>query len=376
VGDAAEDALIGRTIAEKFKIEAFVGRGSMGSVYKARQLALKKTVALKVMRVHGTADRAYGIRFKREASFASKLDHPNSVRVVDFGQEPDGLLYMAMDFVQGKNLHAVLDSDWPLPVERMVTILAQTLAALHVAHGMGIIHRDLKPANILLVQRTDDDGNASELVKVCDFGVAKFLEEDGPGDGDGRSPSGISQSHNTTLTAHGMTVGTPAYMSPEQALGEKMDARSDIYAMGVIMFEMLTKRLPFDAGTPIKMMLKHVHAIPPRPSELCENVDARLEQICVKALHKSPDQRFQSAREMRAELLRESGGPQVGGERQALTMPPAAPLPGPRSTVRTDPPKSLGAAPTVEKKPAISATLVLSVVAVILALCALILAMK
>src|SRR5689334_3045949 len=103
----------------------------MGSVYKARQLALKKTVALKVMRVHGTADRAYGVRFKREASFASKLDHPNSVRVVDFGQEPDGLLYMAMDYVQGKNLHTILDSDWPLSSDRIVSILAQTLAALH-----------------------------------------------------------------------------------------------------------------------------------------------------------------------------------------------------------------------------------------------------
>jgi serine/threonine protein kinase len=362
-----DDALIGRTIAEKFRIEAFVGRGAMGSVYKARQLALRKTVALKVMRVHGAADRAYGVRFKREASAASRLDHPNSVRVIDFGQEPDGLLYMAMDYVEGRNLYTVLDEDWPLSNERIVSILSQTLAALQVAHAMGVVHRDLKPANILLVQHTDDDGVARELVKVCDFGVAKFLEDDRPKTEGGTAAKGsFPSSHNTTITSHGMTVGTPAYMSPEQALGEAMDARSDLYAVGVILFQMLTRQLPFEAMTPIKMMLKHVHVPPPRPSEFKPDVDSRLEGICMRALSKKPEDRHQSARDMRADLLGEIRQEFV---RTLVTREPAKDQPRSSAMDKAD-----KAAPVAKAQ--VAPTLVLSVLAFLLALCALILALR
>jgi eukaryotic-like serine/threonine-protein kinase len=298
---AVDDALLGRVIAGKFRIEALVGSGAMGTVYRARHLALKKNVAIKVMKVHGASDRRYAARFKREANAASRLDHPNSIRLLDFGQEPDGLLYIAMEFLEGRDLGYVLSHEWPITDQRIVHVLSQALAALAQAHDMAVVHRDLKPENIMLLTSKDDEGHLVESVKVCDFGVAKLVE-DGPTD-EVRPPFSSSASSTTTnLTAHGMTVGTPAYMSPEQALGDPSDLRSDIYQMGVILFQLLTRKLPFEAATAIKMMLKHVEQPAPHPSEFVANVNPRLEAICLRALRKKPDDRFPSAREMRAEL--------------------------------------------------------------------------
>ena len=146
--EPAEDPLIGRTIADKFRIEAFLGQGSMAVVYKARHLTLKRPIALKIMRVHAATDPKYAKRFKREANMAFRLDHPNSLRVLDFGQESDGILYMAMEFIEGKNLLTLIQEEWPLSAERISGILSQVLAALAMAHEMGIVHRDLKPENI------------------------------------------------------------------------------------------------------------------------------------------------------------------------------------------------------------------------------------
>jgi len=302
--EPAVDPMIGRTIADKFQIEAFVGGGSMGTVYRARHLALKRSIALKIMRVHGATDPKYAKRFKREASTAFKLDHPNSMRVLDFGQEPDGVLYMAMEYLEGRTLADVIAEEWPLSPERVSLILAQVLAALAVAHEMGIVHRDLKPENIMLVKQKDDDGVEQELVKVCDFGVAKLVEEEDPNDLGRSDPSEAraTTSNTTTLTKHGMTVGTPLYMAPEQALGQKTDARTDIYAVGVVLFQMLTKRLPFEASTPLQVMLKHIEEPAPKPSSLVDDVDEELERICLKALRKKPEARYQSARAMRAKL--------------------------------------------------------------------------
>jgi serine/threonine-protein kinase len=294
------DELIGRVIAGKLRIETLVGAGAMGSVYRAQHLALKKAVAIKVMKVHGATDRKYAQRFKREAKAASRLDHPNTIRLLDFGQEPDGLLYIAMELIEGRSLAQVILEEWPLPAERIVGILSQALAGLAKAHEIAIIHRDLKPENILLVKETDDEGQAVEIAKVCDFGVAKFVE-DGPPD-EIPPPMATHSSTQTTLTLHGMTVGTPAYMSPEQALGDRTDVRSDIYQMGVLLFQLLTRRVPFEAATAIKVMLKQIEEPPPLPSTLVEGIDPRLEAICLKALRKKPGQRHQSAREMRAEL--------------------------------------------------------------------------
>jgi serine/threonine-protein kinase len=303
--EADEQArVVGRTIGGKFAIERFLGGGAMGAVYLARQIALDKNVAVKVMHARLAADKAFAARFQREAKAASRLDHANSVRIIDYGEEEDGLLYIAMEYLEGRTLFDVIHQDWPLSKERVIDIVSQALAALATAHEMGVIHRDLKPENLMILVGKDDEGELIDVVKVCDFGIAKITERPrdtvrdpviapkGAGGGTG----------GKALTTSGMVVGTPEYMSPEQAKGEALDVRSDLYSMGVILYQLLVGRVPFHADSALGIVLKHVMEEPKPPSEIYPACDRALEGVCLKAIKKNKEERYQSAREMRSDL--------------------------------------------------------------------------
>jgi len=322
------DLLVGRTIGEKFALESLLGAGAMGAVYRAHHIALDKIVAVKVMHRGLLADPTFATRFHREAKAASRLDHPNSIRILDFGEEPDGLLYIVMDHLDGRDLLRVIQEDWPLPAWRTVEILSQALSALAVAHDMGVLHRDLKPENIMVLRNVNDDGTPTDVVKVLDFGIAKIT--------DGRDTQVPVSSTYSKLSTGGMLVGTPAYMSPEQAQGEPLDARSDLYSVGVILYQILTMCLPFEAASAVGLLLKHVHEKPPAPSSVSSAVHPGLEAVCLKAMSKQRRDRYPNAREMRAALrtavgldTKQSGG----GRRDALSPSPSVVHVGPRSVV-------------------------------------------
>lgn len=276
IPDAAE-ALVGREIAGgKLVVEELVGIGGMGAVFRARHKSLGKQVAVKVLHAKYREDLAFCARFHAEALAISQLDHPNLVRILDYGQEPDGLLYLAMDFLSGVELHEVLELQGTLPLTRIVDIGMQVSAALGHAHARGIIHRDVKPSNIVLVKGDDDEGRTVDVVKVCDFGIAAHA-----GSRD--------------------LVGTPAYMSPEQCAGGEVDGRSDVYALGIILYQLATGQLPFDHDDASKVINLQLNA-PPAPPSTIRSVDPRLDSLILRMLAKDPAERPQSMRELRGEL--------------------------------------------------------------------------
>jgi tetratricopeptide (TPR) repeat protein len=256
----------------------------MGRVYKAEQSTLGRTVAVKVIHPHLLGDEQTVARFYQEARASSRLNHPNSVSIIDFGRTDDGVLYLAMEFLSGKDLALVMHEEGPLPIERICNILIHTLDALGEAHELGIVHRDLKPENIILRPlRSGED-----LVKVVDFGLATIVGKE------------------SSITKPGLVCGTPDYMSPEQGRGDAVDGRGDLYALGVVLFELLVGRLPYIDDTPTRVVLRHLNdPIPdPRKASPQRNIPDRLAEATMKALAKDRRERFQVAREMQ-EALRE-----------------------------------------------------------------------
>lgn len=280
--EVSSDSLVGRAIAGgKLVIESLVGKGMMGAVYKALHRELRLHVAVKVMHGSYQHDVDFCQRFYAEALAASRLDHPNLVRVYDFGQEPDGLLYLAMEFVAGRSLRAALWEDGPMSSRRIAEIMMQVCAGLGQAHTRGIIHRDVKPDNVVLVKSHDDDGVPFEQAKVCDFGLALLRTND---------------------ATHERFAGTPVYMSPEQCRGDELDARTDVYACGVMLYELATGTVPFLSDKPIVVVNRHLTMPPPPLASVRSDVDPRLEEIVQKALRKSRDERYQSLLALRQDL--------------------------------------------------------------------------
>jgi serine/threonine-protein kinase len=274
-----DDPLVGRTLPGGYVILDLVGIGGMGRVYRAEQTNLGRTVAVKIIHPHLVGEENAAARFITEARAASRLNHPNSVGVIDFGKTEDGQLYLVMEFLRGKDLARVQYEEGPLTFRRIVGILRQTLAALSEAHHLGIIHRDLKPENIILEQvRTGGD-----FVKVVDFGLAKMRVE----------------AVQSNITSPGIVCGTPEYMSPEQGRGDPLDARSDLYAVGVIFYQLLTGRLPFEAESPTQVVLMHITEAPEDPRTIVpeRTIPSLLADVCLMALAKDPAHRFANADE-------------------------------------------------------------------------------
>jgi serine/threonine-protein kinase len=293
VATAVHPQLRGRLIAGKFLVEALIGEGGMGAVWRARQTALDRAVALKILHPEFSAEAESVERFRREAMAASRLEHPSSVRIFDFGKDGE-LLYLAMEHVEGRTLLALMEEEWPLPSPRIVDLLSQVLSAVAVAHDLGIIHRDLKPDNILVATGPGEDGVLVERAKVCDFGIAELTAP--------RMAARDALVDPGRMTDDGTVMGTPEYFSPEQARGEPLDGRSDLYALGVVLYHLLARRPPFQAESALAVSYMQT-AIPPEPPSRFAQVSPALEAVCLKAMNKEPEHRYQTAREMRGALL-------------------------------------------------------------------------
>ncbi len=289
-GDEAKDeALVGTVIDKRYRLTGLIGRGGMGRVFRAEHVTMRKVFAVKLLSPR-TADPRERARFDREAFATGRTAHPNCVMASDCGTLEDGTRYLAMELLEGDTLAELLDREGKLSVERTLRIGKHILRGVGHAHGLGVVHRDLKPRNIMLVSHLDDP----EFAKVLDFGLAKLLgevqEEEGGGD----------------LTEVGITFGTPAYMSPEQASGRPVDARADLYAVAVLMFEMLAGRPPFCGADPQATLMMHVRDTPPRVKEVAPDaeVPTDVELMLRRSLDKHPDQRFADADAFIAEIER------------------------------------------------------------------------
>ena len=311
--DAAHPtALLGRTLADgRYRIVRELGAGAMGTVFEAIHEALGRKVALKLLHPEMMQRPLYAERFRREARAASLLRHRNSVQLLDFGNDGP-FFYLVMEYLEGRTLAAALDADGALAPPRAIAVLAQVCAALGAAHDQGVVHRDIKPSNIVLTPWIDDDGRPGELVKVLDFGIAKIQAHDA----DDGPPA------DRSLTLEGDVSGTPEYMSPEQAEGRRVDARSDVYACGVLLYQLLTDDVPFWGDTPLATLVKHVGTPPPPVRAAAPHVSPELEAIVTRCLAKRPDDRYPTARALRTALLQLHEAAPARGLHSEPDLPP------------------------------------------------------
>ncbi len=304
------DSLVGTTLSGKYRIDARLNEGGMGTVYRGTHVLMDKTVAIKVLRPSLAADEKIVARFSREARAASRISHPNALTVTDFGEDESGHVFLVMEFLSGKTLKQLLRDEGPLPLARVVDITRQIGDALHAAHEQGVVHRDLKSDNIMLV-----DTMAGDHAKVLDFGIAKIHEPDG-------TPV------DTSLTAPNLVIGTPQYMSPEQCSQEtEIDSRSDIYSLGVILFEMLVGHVPFSGDSPTMVMMKHLQDPVPSVMEERTDVPASVARVVARAMAKVRDNRYQTVAELIEDLTIAAGmtihriGPVTPSAEQPASVP-------------------------------------------------------
>lgn len=280
------DDLVGKSVGDRYEVLSVIGGGGMSFVYQVRDKSSDKLLALKMMQPRHRGDEEIILRFEQEAKAVASLSHPNVVAVHDYGVTHEGRMYFVMDYLEGISLAEVLDRQKGLGPHRALPIWAATCSAVGHAHSKGIIHRDLKPSNIMLVK----EDNRDDVVKIVDFGIAKVLPQPGQ--------------EELRITRSGQLFGSPPYMSPEHCLGKQLDARSDIYSMGCVMYETLTGHPPFVGATAYDIFFKHMHSRPEplskviEESELCQ----RIEAIILKCMAKSPENRFQSMGDLRDSL--------------------------------------------------------------------------
>lgn len=305
--DGAQGQFEGRSVGGgRYQLRDLLGAGGMASVHLAYDSVLDREVAIKTLHTELGREQAFRERFRREAQSVAKLTHTNIVSVFDSGEdELDGAMvpYIVMEYVAGQPLRSDLDTDvaqhGAMPTEKALKITADVLAALEVSHEMGLVHRDIKPGNVML--------NKRGVVKVMDFGIARAMQ------------SGV-----TSMTQTGMVVGTPQYLSPEQALGRGVDARSDLYSVGIMLFELLTGQLPFDADSPLAIAYAHVQEEPPVPSSINSSLPPAVDALVARALKKNPNERFPTAEAMRDECLRIVGSGQSGSTPLIISEGPRA----------------------------------------------------
>ncbi len=278
IQELVDDPLAGTSFADRYVIEDCIGEGGMGRVYRARHQRVSRRFAIKVLYGEHATDAKERDRFSREAEAASRLEHPNVISVVDFGETEHGLLYLVMDYVEGRELARVVRSEAPFGRDRIADILRQLCSGLQHAHEEGLVHRDFKSENILLTMKS-----GREVPRIVDFGIAVMAE----------------RLDSERLTTEGLVVGTPVYMSPEQAMGRDVDHRTDLFSLGVILYEMIAWELPFD-GTPIEIARQNMTLRPPAIRDRVPGLvpDAKLEAIALRLMEKDPADRFQSANEV------------------------------------------------------------------------------